>query len=85
MLQRVSDLEAELSSKSQLINSLNYELSELKEKATKADDLGRSVRDLQKQIDLAKVADEASQQKNAELKQTINNRDTQIQVSYYCV
>jgi len=82
MLQRVSDLEAELSSKSQTITTLNSELNELKDKVINADDLHRSVRDLQRQLDLAKDSDDVTQQKNAELKQTIKNRENQIEVNY---
>ena len=80
MLQRVSDLEADLSSKSLTINSLNTELNEFKDSAVNVDDLRRSVRDLQKQLDLARDSDEVTQQKNAELRQTIKNRDNQLEV-----
>ena len=80
LLQRVSDLEADLSSKSLTINSLNTELNEFKDSAVNVDDLRRSVRDLQKQLDLARDSDEVTQQKNAELRQTIKNRDNQLEV-----
>ena len=80
MLQRVSDLEADLSSKSLTINSLNTELNEFKDSAVNVDDLRRSVRDLQKQLDLARDSDEVTQQKNSELRQTIKNRDNQLEV-----
>ena len=79
--QRVSDLEAELTSKSQTIGSLNTELAELKEKAVNIDDLQRSVRDLQKQVDVARDASDVTQQKNTELRQSLKSKDKQIEVN----
>jgi len=77
----VSDLEAELTSKSQMIGSLNTELVELKEKAINIDDLQRSVRDLQKQVDVARDASDVTQQKNTELRQSLKSKDNQLEVN----
>jgi len=44
------------------------------------DELHRSVRDLQRQLDLAKDAEDATQRINAELKQTLKNRGNQLEV-----
>ena len=82
LLQRVSDLEAELASKSQVISRLNSELNELKDEAVNVEDLRRSVRDLQKQLDLAKDSDDATQRKNVELRQTLKNKENQLEVGY---
>ena len=73
-------MEAELSSKSQSISSLNAELAELKVKAVNADDLERSLCDLQRQLDLARQADDVTQQKISELRQTLKNKDRQLEV-----
>ena len=83
LLQRVSDLEAELASKSQVVSRLNSELNELREEAVNIEDLRRSVRDLQKQIDLAKDSDDATQRKNAELRQTLKNKENQLEVGNF--
>ena len=83
LLQRVSDLEAELASKSQVISRLNSELNELKDEAVNVEDLRRSVRDLQKQLDLAKDSDDATQRKNVELRQTLKNKENQLEVGYF--
>jgi len=80
MLQRLSDLEAELGSKTRTISLLNSELSEFKVKEVNVDDLQRSVRDLQKQLDLARESDDVTQQKNSELRQTVKNREQQLEV-----
>jgi len=39
-----------------------------------------TLRDLERRRDLAKDADEVSQHKNAELKQTIRNKEQQLEV-----
>ena len=83
MMQRVLDLESQLSSKSQAITKLNAELSELKCEAVNVDDLRRSVRDLQRQLDLARDSDDVTQQKNAELKQTLKSREQELEVKYW--
>jgi len=82
MLQRLLDLEAQLSGKSEIISKLNLELKELKDEAVNVDDLHRSVRDLQGQLGLARDSDDATQRKNAELKQTLKNREQQLEVDY---
>jgi len=80
LIQRVLDLESQVSSKTQLISKLNSELSELKTESVNVDELRRSMRDLQRQLDLARDSDDVTQQKNTELKQTIKNREQQLEV-----
>jgi len=82
MLQRVSDLEAEMSNKAHVISSLNSELKDLKDAAVNVDDLRRSARDLQRQLDLARDSDDVTQQKNAELRQTLKSKENQLEVVY---
>jgi len=77
----VSELEAELASKSQSIGSLSSELAELKQKSVNIDDLEHTVRDLQRQLDLARDASDVTQQKNAELRQSLKNKDNQLEVN----
>jgi len=81
LFQRVSELEAELASKSQSIGSLSSELAELKQKSVNIDDLEHTVRDLQRQLDLARDASDVTQQKNAELRQSLKNKDNQLEVN----
>ena len=81
LFQRVYDLETELSSKSQQISRLNSELAELKDETLNATELRRSVRELQQQLRIAKDAADVTQQKNVELKQTVKNRDKQLEVN----
>jgi len=82
MLQRVSDLEAEMSNKAHVISSLNSELKDLRDAAVNVDDLRRSARDLQRQLDLARDSDDVTQQKNAELRQTLKSKENQLEVVY---
>ena len=81
LFQRVYDLETELSSKSQQISRLNSELAELKDETLNITELRRSVRELQQQLRVAKDAADVTQQKNVELKQTVKNRDKQLEVN----
>ena len=71
-----------MSNKAHVISSLNSELKDLKDAAVNVDDLRRSARDLQRQLDLARDSDDVTQQKNAELRQTLKSKENQLEVVY---
>jgi uncharacterized coiled-coil protein SlyX len=83
-MQRINELEDELSRQLEIVAELSKELSAVKDHKQEINELRLIVTELRAELRRAKDSESKTQSRNTELSQALDNKEGQLEVSSYC-